>query len=417
MSSRGVEIVVVGAGIAGCAAAIAAARENKKVVLIEKSDCIGGNATNSNVGTICGLYYRTFSETPEQVGYSFSKEFISKMIARSETKAPIHYHKGLFIYSYEWSILQNILEEELKSNGIEVMRASEIIKIERENRQIKGLVIKTKEETIEIKPQTIIDCSGNGIVSQLGNLEMISSGSYQSASQIFRVENVLSANEFSLNMAVKKAMIQLVDLHKWPQSFKSLSLVPASLKNNHADFKITLPEKVTDNKEANDALAAKAKAYVQEIFPPLSKMVESLKSADIKTIFPQLGIRIQQRSRGKYILSETDVLSCNKFADGVAEGAWPIEEWHEDGKITMEYFEPDDAYMIPAGCLISDEMDNLYFAGKNISATTKAIGSARVMGTCLQTGYAAGKLATCSSAEEKETMIAVLRKELLHSNE
>jgi hypothetical protein len=59
----------------------------------------------------------------------------------------------------------------------------------------------------------------------------------------------------------------------------------------------------------------------------------------------------------------------------------------------------------------------LYFAGKNISATTKAIASARVMGTCLQTGYAAGKIATCETSDEQKEMIALLNKELLFGNE
>ena len=63
------------------------------------------------------------------------------------------------------------------------------------------------------------------------------------------------------------------------------------------------------------------------------------------------------------------------------------------------------------------EIDNLFFAGKNISATNKAIASARVMGTCLQTGYAAGKIASCFTIEERNKMINKLNKELVFSNE
>ncbi|MGQ0827159.1 MAG: FAD-dependent oxidoreductase [Bacteroidota bacterium] len=407
------EIVIIGAGISGFAAAIAAAKENKKVLLVERSDAIGGNATNSNVGTICGAYYRTFSESPRLTGYKFSKDFIQQLISLSDNKKPLQYHKGLFIYSYEWSILQKFLEKELIDNGVEILKGSEIIDVNTEQKCITQLSIKTTKEIIEIHPRSVIDCSGNGIISQLGKLEMISSSGYQSASQIFRVQNIMSENEFSLNMALKKAMASLVDAHNWPQSFASLSVVPGSLKNNQADLKITLPETITDDKEANKKLSTKAKAYVREIFPPLANMVESLKNASVITIFSELGIRVQQRSKGKYILTEADVLSCKKFKNGIALGTWPIEEWGSDGKLSMEYFEPECAYMIPADCLLSDALDNLYFAGKNISATTKAIASARVMGTCLQTGYAAGKIASCQSSEACEKMIVSLNKELL----
>jgi hypothetical protein len=60
----------------------------------------------------------------------------------------------------------------------------------------------------------------------------------------------------------------------------------------------------------------------------------------------------------------------------------------------MNYFAENDFYTIPSQSLISSKLTNLFFAGRNISATEKAIASARVIGTCLQTGFAAGALAS-----------------------
>jgi hypothetical protein len=412
MSLATPEIVVIGAGVAGVSAAIAAAQENKKVVLIEKSNSIGGNATHSNVGTICGAYYRTFSKMPRMVEHPFLKKIISKLIAISEQQ-PINYHKGLFTLPYEWTILQALLEKQLIENKVEVLKNTEIIEVQKDNNHITQLIVKQRTQQMELHPEKVIDCSGNGIISQLLNLEMITSPSYQSASQIFRVNKILSDNEFSLNMALKKAMMQLVTENKWPESFLSLSIVPGSLKNAQADLKITLPEMITDNSEENATLNTKAKTYVTTVFPYLTKRINSFTNAEITTIFPQLGIRIQQRSKGKYVLTEGDVLSCEKFDDGIAVGTWPIEEWNDKGKLNMDYFEEENGYTIPANCLISNQIDNLFFAGKNISATTKAIASARIMGTCLQTGYAAGKMASCKNEKEKIKMITLLNKELL----
>jgi hypothetical protein len=282
---------------------------------------------------------------------------------------------------------------------------------------VSKLGIKTGNVIVDIFPKAVIDCSGNGIVSQLAASELIVSSYYQSASQVFRMQGVLSDNEFSLNMSLKKAMIILVKKNNWPQSFVFLSVVPGSLKNGQADFKITFPDKITDSDDANNALYIKARTQIEHVFPHLKNEVESLKHAFLDTIFPKLGIRTLQRPKGKYILTEVDVLSCKKMNSGIAIGTWPIEEWQSDGNVLMEYFEPDDAYMIPADCLISFDLDNVFFAGKNISATTKAIASARVMGTCLQTGYASGKIASCETAEKRELMIALLNKELLIGNE
>ncbi|MEO8762245.1 MAG: FAD-dependent oxidoreductase [Bacteroidia bacterium] len=411
------DIVVVGGGMAGFSAAMAAAQENKKVILIEKSNQLGGNATNANVGTICGAYYRTFAEKPKLIGYKFCKDFISNLLAVSDKNKLINYHNGLFIVSYDWKYLADYIEQQLIEAGVEILKNAEITQVKQEGNLISQFTINLNEKVIELYINSIVDCSGNGIVSQLAQAEMISDTSYQSASQIFCVKNIISDNEYSLNMALKKVMTQLVVTHQWPKSFKSLSIVPGSLNDNRAHFKITLPNIITDKAEQKNQLSIKAKEYIHEVFPCLTKNIESLKNAEVEFVFPEVGVRIQQRSKGKEILYEEDVLSCKKTPYGIAIATWPIEEWNEDGKLSMQYFNVDDCYTISANCLQSNSIDNLYFAGKNISATTKAIASARVIGTCLQTGYAAGKLAICQNKIEKEKMILSLHNELFLGND
>ena len=206
MNSLDADVVIVGAGIAGCSAAIAAAKEKKKVIVIERSENIGGNATQSNVGTICGAYYRSFSEVARIAGYTFSNDFLNKLISVSDNCQPKHFHKGLFILSYEWSVLQSFLEAELLANGIQIMRSTELISVEKKMHSVSKLGIKTGNVIVNIFPKAVIDCSGNGIVSQLAASEMIVSSYYQSASQVFRMQGVLSDNEFSLNMSLKKTL-------------------------------------------------------------------------------------------------------------------------------------------------------------------------------------------------------------------
>ena len=409
------DIEVVGGGMAGFAAAMAVVQEGKKVTLVEKSNQLGGNATNSNVGTICGAYYRTFNETPALVGYKFCKDFISALLA--DKSKLINYHNGLYVVSYEWLVLGDYIEQQLIKTGVQRLKNAEITEVKKNGDVISQITIQHENQSIVLNPKNIIDCSGNGVVSQLAGLEMISSSSYQAASQVFRVKNIASDNEFSLNMALKKAMMLLVGKYNWPKSFINLSVIPGSLKNAQADLKITLPDIITDDAELNKQLAIKGRASINELFPLLIKEVDSLRNAEMEFIFPEVGIRTQQRSKGKQVLTEEDVLSCQKSKDGIAIGAWPIEEWGTDGRLIMEYFKEDDSYLIPAGCLQSNSVANLYFAGKNISATTKAIASARVIGICLQTGYAAGKLASCNSETEKEKMILSLHKELVSGND
>src|SRR5262249_16661692 len=106
---------------------------------------------------------------------------------------------------------------------------------------------------------------------------------------------------------------------------------------------------------------------------------------------PQIGVRESRRVIGRYQLTREDVLACRKFEDGVARAAWPIELW-EEGRLgaSYEYLPDGEAYDIPLRCLEARDVDNLLVAGRCMSATHEALGSARVIGTCLATGEAVG---------------------------
>ncbi len=406
------DILIVGSGISGFAAAISAAKETKNVVLIEKSSSIGGDSTQTNVGTICGSYFRSFSGKEKFVGYSFCHDFLKELQSSYPTSKPTLYHEGLYIIPYEWTVLQELMKARLKDHHITVLTDTELISIHEEQNKIQSVTVRHTTQTTDISAKSIIDCSGSGIVSTLGNLSLIQDKSYQAASQIFRVKNIDIDTEFTLNMSIKRMMVQVIKEKNWPESYLSLSVVPGSLHNHVADLKLTVPETITDSVEENKVIQMKAHQRIQEIFPILKQHILSFKNTSLEYIFPSLGVRVQQRSKGKYILTEDDVLSCRKSEQGIAIGMWPIEEWTNDGKLHLDYFEIDNSYDIPADCLISGEVSNLYFAGKNISATSRAIASARVMGTGLQTGFAAGKLACSENEVQRKDIVNRLHSEL-----
>jgi hypothetical protein len=96
---------------------------------------------------------------------------------------------------------------------------------------------------------------------------------------------------------------------------------------------------------------------------------------------------------GRHLLTGAEVLSGQSFPDAVARCAWPIEQWNADGVARFRYLPPGTHYEIPERCLRARDLDNLFMAGKCLSADVEAIASARVMGCCLATGAAAGVLA------------------------
>jgi hypothetical protein len=115
----------------------------------------------------------------------------------------------------------------------------------------------------------------------------------------------------------------------------------------------------------------------------------------------QVGVRESRRVVGRYQLTREDVLAGRRFEDGVARASWPIELWEEDRLgATYEYLDDGLTYDIPLRCLQARDVPRLFVAGRCMSATHEALGSARVIGTCLATGAAAGMAAArCAEAQ------------------
>ncbi len=173
-----------------------------------------------------------------------------------------------------------------------------------------------------------------------------------------------------------------------------LSLVPGSLDDDGtALLKLGLPGTGDSGPESRTAMEIQARQRVTELVQYLREAAPSLQFLRITSMAPQVGIRTGQRPYGINVLDREQLLACRKPKDGVAVGAWPMEFWGARRKPEMTFFPAHDHYLVPAGTLVSRNLDNLFFAGRAFSATEPAIASARVIGTCLGTGYAAGKLA------------------------
>jgi hypothetical protein len=124
------------------------------------------------------------------------------------------------------------------------------------------------------------------------------------------------------------------------------------------------------------------------------KTLPAFARAFLSHVAPQVGVRETRRVIGRYQLTRDDVLSGRKFEDAVARASWPIELW-EEGRLgaMYEYLEDGQTYDIPLRSLHARDVDNLFVAGRCMSATHEALGSARVIGTCLAAGEAVGRAA------------------------
>lgn len=386
------DVIVLGGGPAGIAAAVAASCEGLQVTLIERNAFLGGKATAVEVGTVCGLYKFSKSDSSEYIVKGFARQFAEQLRTVSET-VPLHNRIGLHYLPYKITDFKNICCEILERHHVTVFFNAIPFKVDMEGEEVRRIIVSSGNETIRMKFSSLVDCSGESIISQLTGSPVIKSENYQAAAQVFTLKDIKEESENRLSMILIKELQSAINRKVLPDYFDRVYIVQGSLKGRQVSLKLGIPLPVTHTPENLDSLKKLAHAFVHELTEYLVSHVPAFKHASIEHIAPEVGIRVGLRTTGRYVLTEQDVLNCRKFDDAIANASWPIEEWEQDKRVKMRYFNHDDHYQVPASCLQSAAIPNLFIAGRNISATTGAIASARVMGICLQTGYAAGRLA------------------------
>jgi hypothetical protein len=392
------DVVVLGGGAAGVAAAVAVAQKGLSVILIERNSFLGGKATAAEVGTVCGLYQFSKKEASAYIVKGFAKEFADALQNRSGSK-PLHNNEGLHYLPYNIDSFKAISLDLLNKNNVKLYFNSVLEHVTVEHGKIISASVIAAGNPITIHLHSLVDCSGDSIISQAANLPLIKSEHYQAAAQVFTMQGIDEPDEAKLGMIMMKALRAAIDKDILADFYDRVYIVQGSLKNNYVTLKIGIPLAVTYAPGNQEELRTVALSFVENLSQFLINHVAAFKNAHIQHIAPEVGIRTGQRSTGNYMLTEDDVLTCRKFDDAVANCSWPVEIWEQNRRVRMQYFDLDNYYQVPAGCLQSNSIKNLFMAGRNISATDNAIASARVMGICLQTGYAAGCMAAAWASD------------------
>lgn len=391
------DILIVGGGSAGVAAAVAASSRGQHVTLLERNSFLGGKATAAEVGTICGLYEYSRNPASTYIVKGFAREFAERLKERSGS-TPLNNNEGLHYLPYQVEAFGEICNEYLAQKGVTVLLNATVENITIRSGVIESVSVTYNNSNIIFQVKAVVDCSGDSVISKAANMSVIKDTQYQAAAQVFSMQGVTEENEARLGMIMMKALRAGIEANEIPAYYDRVYIVQGSLKNGHVNLKLGIPVPVTYEKGNVEEIQRTAREFVQGVSDYLVQHVAAYKNAVTSHIASEAGIRIGERTMGTYLLTEDDVLNCRKFPDAIANGSWPVEIWEQDRRVKMHYFALDNCYQVPAGCLQAAAISNLYMAGRNISATRMAIASARVMGICLQTGFAAGCMAFAKAA-------------------
>ncbi|HWN96761.1 MAG TPA: FAD-dependent oxidoreductase [Methylomirabilota bacterium] len=355
--SAQVDIVVVGSGAAGIAAAVTAARTGANTLLMDRNPIAGGTGGFSGLTTLCGLH----TDSGQFLNDGFAREFAEELLREDNPGEPFKMGR-VFVQLYRpesfQAVAARLLANEARIQTQWNTSLNEVIVRDGLIQSLNGLRV-----------GAVIDCTGTAEVGRTAGEELlVTDETTQSPAVIFKLENV----ERDLRSPIGVAMVLL---HLAHAGLPPLSFMPCVDPGTVA-VKFSGPP-----------------AQVPRLLEFLQQQVSGFERCRT----PQTDFTVARRSGamivGRYVLTGDDVLRARKFPDAVARGSWPVEQWSADGRQSIRYLPPGEFYEIPAGALHAARTENLFMAGKSLSADIDAIASARVIGCCLATGAAAGKLA------------------------
>lgn len=390
------DVLVVGGGAAGLAAATAAGRAGARVVLLERYGFLGGLATAAQVGTICGLYLRDGSgPVPVPANEGFPMEFASRLRQTAQSQ-PIRLDRGLWILPYFPPAFAHIADSLIReTKNIDVILHATVCDACSQHGRVESVTAFAWNDRLLFQPAAVVDCTGEASVAALAGAASEDGGSDQAPALVFVLENIDPALAARGLLEVRRELRQAVESGSLPPLCERLSLVPGTGQNGSFAFKLALfpaSPSVPLWRQITH-WEREARAHLAPLVSCLASRVPACKNARLASLAPQLGVRSGRRIQGRSRLSNSHVLQAQKDPAGIARGAWPLERWGENPKPEMTFFAERDYYDIPLDCLRPVGLENVFVAGRCFAADAGAMTSARVIGTALATGWAAGSAA------------------------
>lgn len=369
------DVIVAGGGIAGISAAIAAARNNAKVLLIEKQCLLGGLAT---LGLIT-VYLPLCDGEGNQVIFGIGEELLRLSIKYgAEARYPKAWLEGgsvgekkkqRFMVQYNPHFFAIAAEQLLKSAGVEILYDTRICTVDMQEDKINALIVENIEGRSAILTKSVVDASGDAVVCEASGAR----------TEIYK-ENAC-ANWYYLvhNGQVKLKPLGVLDLGEGGKTPPSISKKRYSGLNAKENTEMIM---LGHNKMLEDILEIRKREDDDTIVP-----------VTMPTI-PQL--RMTRRLVGAYELDNAEM--HKSFTDSIGMTG----DWRKSGPV----------YQIPFRCLYGHEVKNLIVAGRCISVTERMWDITRVIPTCAVTGEAAGTAAALTD-DFSELDIVVLQERLL----
>ena len=431
------DVVVVGGGTSGVAAAICAARTGANTLVIERLGALGGQM---NVSGPPGFAYAwMFNPRWEQVIAGFMEETHNRLLKEGHALPHLKpdFRAG-YSFSYVdpdwWGLLMFQMMEE---NNVHLLLHSLVVDVLKEGNAVRGVIVENTSGRQAIFGKVTIDCTGEGDISVRAGAtyETLPKEKLQPHTLSFTVDGVdwdkvlkfikENLNEFSfrphpfLNWTqeqIHKRIKQVNDIAEMGEIMGWISLREEAMAKGEwhgrsgvgffltpreggviqAHFQHSSHVPNCDPTDVRDLTYGEIEARRQVViaWKFVKKYMPGFEKAYITRICPELRVRESRRIIGDYLLTSEDVVQARKFEDVIGKSSFPKGGHHTASTKTLtldenhEYPKDGGSHDIPYRCLVPKNIENLLVAGKAISTDRDAY--QRFLQQTMVTGQAAG---------------------------
>ena len=377
------DVIAVGGGPAGTAAAVAAARQGARTLVVERLGYLGGMAT-------AGMVVPHFEA--DRCGVSL--EIIERLAAIGGWGARD------WEVSYDPELWKLVSEQLVQEAGAEILYHTSLAGVDGRgpegNGEIGRIRLLTKGGEVPARASVYIDSTGDGDLAGAARVPFEkgrpSDGKMQPMTLMFRMDNVAfdQSDENQLYESIREASQRTGASYEPPYDRPWVIRLP---QRGHVVSMFTHVYDV-DGTSSWDLTRAEIEGRRQafEAWQFLKKNVPGFEEAGLVCTAPHIGVRETRRFVGDYVLTGRDVQQCTRFDDVVAQSRFPIDI-HEPAAGVQTNIVVDRAYEIPYRCLLPSGCANLLLSGRNISGSHEAFASYRVKGVAMALGQAAGTAA------------------------
>ncbi|MBO5746185.1 MAG: FAD-dependent oxidoreductase [Clostridia bacterium] len=355
------DVLVCGGGFGGISAALAAARQGKKVVLLEKQFILGGLGTAG----IVTIYLPLCDGVGHQVSFGICEELFRLSVSMgSEARYPENWLDSddvskrtekdkRFEVQYNPNLFSMLVEKLLIENGVEILYGTYAVAVSKSDDKINAVVIENKSGRQAISVKSVVDATGDADIVKFAN----------APSETFKQGNVLAAWYYSYGKdGYKLRNLGFCDI---PDEQKT--------ENNKVETLVNRRFSGLDGQELSEQTIMSHTSTLNDIFK---------RRVDDPTIVPTMiaitpQIRMTRRIDGEYVLDDKEVHTY--FDDSIGM----VSDWRKRGPI----------YEVPFRTLYSKVVKNLICAGRCTSVTDPMWDIMRVIPCCAVTGEAAGTAA------------------------